>query len=32
MAKSKIGLQFEGWEETITKLEHLGGDNATKKQ
>jgi hypothetical protein len=31
MAKSKIGLQFEGWEETITKLEQLGGDNATKK-
>ena len=31
MAKSKIGLQFEGWEETITKLNDLAGDSVTKK-
>ena len=31
MAKSKIGLQFEGWEETITKLNSLAGNSGTKK-
>jgi hypothetical protein len=29
MAKSKIGLQFEGWEETITKLNSLAGNKTT---
>lgn len=31
MAKAKMGLQFDGWEETITKLNNLAGDNVTKK-
>jgi hypothetical protein len=31
MAKNKIGLQFEGWEETITKLNSLAGDRGTMK-
>lgn len=31
MAKNKIGLQFEGWEETIAKLDYLAGDNSTKR-
>jgi hypothetical protein len=31
MAKAKMGLQFDGWEETITKLNNLAGDNITKK-
>ena len=31
MAKSKIGLQFDGWEETIAKLDNLAGDKVTKK-
>jgi hypothetical protein len=26
-----MGLQFDGWEETITKLNNLAGDNVTKK-
>ena len=29
MAKSKIGLQFDGWEETITKLNSLAGNKDT---
>ena len=31
MAKAKIGLQFDGWEETITKLDKLAGSSATAK-
>ena len=31
MAKAKMGLQFDGWEETITKLNNLAGDKVTKK-
>jgi hypothetical protein len=31
MAKAKMGLKFDGWEETITKLNNLAGDNITKK-
>jgi hypothetical protein len=31
MAKAKMGLQFDGWEESITKLNNLAGDNVTKK-
>lgn len=29
MARNKIGLQFEGWEETIAKLNSLGGNKTT---
>ena len=31
MAKAKMGLQFDGWEETIAKLDNLAGNNVTKK-
>jgi hypothetical protein len=31
MAKAKMGLQFDGWEETIAKLDNLAGDKVTKK-
>ena len=31
MAKAKMGLQFDGWEETITKLNNLAGNTVTKK-
>lgn len=29
MAKAKMGLQFDGWEETITKLNNLAGNKVT---
>ena len=31
MARKKIGLQFNGWEEYLAKLDELGGTNAMKK-
>ena len=31
MARNKIGLQFDGWEEYIAKLDELGGTQAMKK-
>ena len=31
MARKKIGLQFNGWEEYIAKLDELGGTKAMKK-
>lgn len=31
MAKSKIGLQFDGWTETMSKLDKLGGTAAMKR-
>ena len=30
MARKKIGLQFDGWEDYIAKLDELGGANAMK--
>ena len=31
MGKSKMGLQFEGWEEMMGKLDELGGSSAMKR-
>ena len=31
MARKKIGLQFNGWEDYIAKLDELGGSKAMKK-
>ena len=31
MARKKIGLQFDGWEDYIAKLDELGGSQAMKK-
>ena len=31
MARNKIGLQFDGWEDYLAKLDELGGSNAMKK-
>lgn len=31
MARNKIGLQFNGWTETMAKLDKLGGSEAMKK-
>lgn len=31
MARNRIGLQFDGWEDYIAKLDELGGSNAMKK-
>ena len=31
MARNKIGLQFDGWENYISKLDELGGTQAMKK-
>ncbi len=31
MARKKIGLQFDGWEEYIAKLDELGGTQVMKK-
>ena len=31
MARNKIGLQFEGWEDYIAKLDELGGTDTMKK-
>lgn len=31
MPKSKIGLQFKGWTETMDKLDKLGGSDAMKR-
>lgn len=31
MARNKIGLQFNGWEEYIAKLDELGGTDHAKK-
>lgn len=31
MARNKIGLQFDGWEDYIYKLDELGGSQAMKK-
>ena len=31
MARNRIGLQFDGWEDYIAKLDELGGTNAMKK-
>ena len=31
MARKKIGLQFNGWEDYIAKLDELGGTKAMKK-
>lgn len=31
MARKKIGLQFQGWEEYISKLDELGGSTVVKK-
>ena len=31
MARNKIGLQFDGWEETLSKLDKLGGTTAMKR-
>lgn len=31
MARNKIGLQFEGWEEYIAKLDEVGGGEAMKR-
>lgn len=31
MARNRIGLQFDGWEDTIAKLDKLGGTQAMKR-
>lgn len=31
MARNKIGLNFDGWENYIAKLDELGGSNAMKR-
>lgn len=31
MGKSKIGLQFKGWEEQIARLDKIGGSSAMKQ-
>lgn len=31
MARNKIGLQFEGWEDYVAKLDELGGTDHMKK-
>ena len=31
MAKVKMGLQFDGWEEAIAKLDNLAGKSGTAK-
>ena len=31
VARKKIGLQFNGWEDYLAKLDELGGTNAMKK-
>lgn len=31
MARNKIGLQFEGWEEYLAKLDEVGGGEAMKR-
>ena len=31
MARNRIGLQFDGWEDYMAKLDKLGGSNAMKK-
>lgn len=31
MARNKIGLQFEGWEDTLAKLDELGGTQLMKR-
>lgn len=31
MARNKIGLQFQGWEDYISKLDELGGSTVMKK-
>ena len=31
MAKNRMGLQFDGWEETITKLNNLAGNSGAAK-
>lgn len=31
MARNRIGLQFDGWEETMAKLDKLGGTTAMKR-
>lgn len=31
MARNRIGLQFEGWEETLAKLDELGGTQLMKR-
>ena len=31
MARNRIGLQFEGWEETLAKLDELGGTQLMKQ-
>lgn len=31
VGRNKIGLQFKGWEETIAKLDELGGTQAIKR-
>lgn len=31
MARNKIGLKFEGWEETMAKLDKIGGTSAMKQ-
>ena len=31
MARKKIGLQFDGWEDYLAKLDELGGSQAMKK-
>jgi hypothetical protein len=31
VARKKIGLQFQGWEEYISKLDELGGSTVVKK-
>lgn len=31
MARNKIGLQFEGWQETMGKLDELGGTQLMKR-
>ena len=31
MARNRIGLQFDGWEETLSKLDELGGSKAMKR-
>ena len=31
MARNRIGLKFEGWEDYLAKLDELGGSQAMKK-
>lgn len=31
MGRNRIGLQFDGWEDTIAKLDELGGTKAMKR-